>query len=92
MGNAEQWRKLSGQERGRLRRALFALKGDRCTVRLVGVCTGRAEEAHHLGDSRVVSVRDLAHMTPACRACNLAVGDPTKADPTPLQSTTDWGD
>lgn len=90
--NGAAWRALSGAERGAIRAELFRTKGTRCLVALPKVCTGRAEHAHHTGDWRVVSVRDMRFIVPACKACNLAVGDPGKGDPEPRPSRTNWGD
>lgn len=54
-------------------------------------CTGGTAEylqVHHLL-GRAVTGDDPAYLVACCRACNLATGDPTRADP-PCSPQTDW--
>jgi len=53
----------------------------RCCVQVPGVCTGVAEEVHHVkGKAYGDRPEDLL---PSCKACNLHVGQPGKVSPKP---------
>jgi hypothetical protein len=51
-----------------------------CLLALPGVCTGWAQQVHHIGDRLLVG-DDPAYLISACRACNNAIGDPTNPRP-----------
>jgi len=76
-GSTRAWRK---------RRALvLAEAGHRCQLRIPGVCTTIATEAHHVhGKSN-----DDATLAAACSPCNKAVGDPARHNP-PADPKTRW--
>jgi hypothetical protein len=82
-GSTAHWR--------RLRRAvLFANvqeHGGRCQLALPRVCTGTADQVHHMkGKAFGDNPRDLLAV---CRACNLKVGNPTRTSPAP-RPTSRW--
>lgn len=52
-------------------------------------CTHRATHAHHTR-GRQTTGDDPAHIVAACRPCNLAIGDPTKAPDPPPKPRTRW--
>jgi 5-methylcytosine-specific restriction endonuclease McrA len=79
-GSTRAWRKV--------RARVLARDGYRCRLQLPGVCTGRASHVHHLhGKARG---DDPAYLVAACAACNLKVGDPTKAPDPPCRPVTRW--
>lgn len=53
-----------------------------CTLQIEGVCTGTADQAHHVYGKGLTG-DDPIHMVAACGACNLKVGDPMRHDPMP---------
>ena len=86
------WRKGSTRAHRRARAVVLAANAvsnrGQCTLRIEGVCTGLATEAHHtLG--KAVTGDDPRHMVAACGECNRKVGDPAKHDPAP-QPRTRW--
>jgi len=81
------WAGQGGSTRAWLRRKaeVIARDGRRCQLKLEG-CTKIATTAHHtVGKS--ITGDDPRYLVAACQACNLKVGDPTKADPEPRA----WG-
>lgn len=82
------WAKGSTRAWRRTRGLVLARDGYRCRLQLE-VCTGHATHVHHT-QGRGVTGDDPRYLVAACRACNLAVGDPTKAaDPKP-EPRTRW--
>lgn len=51
----------------------------RCTLRIEGVCTGQADQVHHVKGKRYGD--DPRWMVATCKACNLHVGDPSRISP-----------
>lgn len=63
--------------------------GGKCELAIEGVCTGRAEQVHHvLGVS--VSPYDLRYLQAVCRACNNKIGDPQKYKDPPSKPLPHW--
>lgn len=61
----------------------------RCTLQIEGVCTGQATQIHHsLGVG--VTGHDPRYMQPACKECNLHVGDPLSQPNPPPRPLTNW--
>lgn len=59
-------------------------------------CTHRADvsgpyagHAHHT-HGRDITGDDMRYIVSSCAACNLAIGDPGKADDPPLRPVTQW--
>lgn len=77
-----------GSTRASRRIRLLVLRRDgwRCMVRLPGVCTARATEAHHL-DGWQPGGDNPARMVASCRPCNQRIGDPRRHDPQPRPRT-----
>lgn len=73
----------------RIKRAQILLRdGYRCRLRIAGVCTSAADCVHHTLGKGVSD--DPAHLVAACTACNVHIGQPSKAtDPSP-QPRTQW--
>jgi 5-methylcytosine-specific restriction endonuclease McrA len=70
-GSTTQWRKV----RARILADNQRTNQGRCTLHIPGVCTGQADQVHHvLG--REVSGDDPAYLAAVCRACNLKAGQP----------------
>lgn len=64
------------------------VNGGRCTLQIRGVCTGQAEQAHHvLG--RATTGDDTRYLTAVCAACNVHVGDPSAVSPR-HRSVSQW--
>lgn len=77
MSNA--WAKGSTARWRRIRAAVLLANAQenkgRCVLQIKGVCTGLADCVHHvLG--RSVTGDDPRYLVAACRACNLAIGEP----------------
>jgi 5-methylcytosine-specific restriction endonuclease McrA len=82
------WKAGSTPAWKRLRMTVLLRDSYVCQLQLPG-CTGRATSAHHvLG--RGVTGDDVAHIVAACRNCNQAVGDPSRADPPHSGRGTRW--
>lgn len=88
-GSTRRWRAI--------RRLVLARDGNRCRAHEDGLCAhapqhtcaGRFEQAHHtLG--RAITGDDVRHLVASCRACNLAIGDPTRAADPPNEGVTKW--
>ena len=77
------WEGQGGSTRAWLRRKAEVIKrdGGRCQLKLEG-CTRIAVTAHHVVGKSITG-DDPRYLVAACKACNLKVGDPTKADPEP---------
>lgn len=75
-GSTWGWRKV--------RARVLERDGYRCQLRLDG-CTVRATHVHHLHGKG--SGDDPAGLVSSCEHCNLKIGDPTRADPTPKRAT-----
>lgn len=78
---SKDWRGGSTRAWRKVRALVLARDRQRCQLRVPGVCTTVATEAHHvlgkaLGD-------DPAHLVAACGPCNKHVGDPRSLDPAP---------
>lgn len=66
----------------------LARNAGRCTLGIVGVCTGQADTAHHtLG--RAITGDDRRYVVAACAACNSKMGEPRRSSPTP-KKVTHW--
>lgn len=76
------WEKGSTHAWRKVRALVLARDGYRCQLRLEGICTTIADQVHHTV-AREISGDDPAHLVSACRACNLAVGNPRANDPQP---------
>lgn len=77
-GSTRAWRKL--------RLEVLLRDGYQCKLRVPGVCTGRADSVHHTLGKGVSD--DPAHLVAACTACNVHIGQPSKAtDPKPRPLT-----
>lgn len=83
-GSTRAWREL--------RRAILAANrietGGRCQLAIPGTCTGQANCVHHVkgkahGDNP-------KHLVPACQACNLKVGNPTRNHRPRPRPTSRW--
>lgn len=78
-GSTRRWRDL--------RAAILAANrietGGQCHLAIKGVCTGTADQVHHT-KGRARTGDNPKHLVPACKACNLKVGDPGRtATPRP---------
>lgn len=76
-GSTGRWRKI----RARVLAENLRTNHGRCTLQIRGVCTGQADQVHHVkgkenGDS-------LQWLVASCRACNLHLGQPGKRNPEP---------
>ncbi len=86
------WKGKSSRPWSRVRAAVLAenerTNDGRCTQQIRGVCTGRAEQVHHvLG--RALTGDDVRYLRASCRACNLHIGEPGKVSPRP-RPVTRW--
>lgn len=88
-GMSESWSKGSTRAWRRIRAGVLARDGYECQLRIDGVCTGRAHHAHHVR-GRAVTGDDPRWIVAACAACNLNVGDPTRAADPPNEGVTQW--
>jgi 5-methylcytosine-specific restriction endonuclease McrA len=81
------WDKQGGSTRAwrRIKAAVIERDGRRCKLQLAG-CTRIATTAHHIY-GKAATGDDPRYLVAACQACNLKVGDPSRADPEPLP----WG-
>lgn len=77
------WAKGSTRAWRRTRARVLAAAGNRCQLKIEGVCTTIATEAHHVHGKG----RDESALLASCSACNKHVGDPTRHDPTPTPRT-----
>ena len=83
-GSTRQWRTrraavlLANQEQNR----------GRCRLQIKGVCTGTANQVHHLKGKAYGD--DMRYLVAACKECNLHVGDPTRISPQPTPRSN-WG-
>ncbi|MHA6626900.1 HNH endonuclease [Pseudonocardia sichuanensis] len=76
------WAGGSTRAHRRARAHVLERDGYRCQLRIPGICTTVATQAHHtLG--KAVTGDEPAHMVASCQACNLKVGDPQTLDPPP---------
>lgn len=85
------WKRGSTRRQREVRAAILAANletnGGRCTIQLPDVCTGMAEQSHHILGYAATG-DDPRYQVAACGACNLKVGDPTRArDPAPRPAT-----
>ena len=72
--------------RWRVQRArILARDGHDCQLRIPGVCTGIADQVHHV-IGKGVSDAD-ADLVACCQACNIRVGKP---DTDPSHKVTTW--
>lgn len=63
--------------------------GGRCTVRLPEVCTGKAEQAHHvLG--KAITGNDPRYIVASCAACNQKIGNPMRRPDPPARPVSRW--
>lgn len=80
------WAKGSTTRWRRIRAAKLATNrvenGGRCTLQIVGVCTGEADTVHHTR-GRAVTGDNPKHLAAVCRACNMHVGEPSRHNPKP---------
>ena len=74
-GSTRQWR--------RTRARVLVEAGNRCQLKLDGVCAHVATEVHHVHGKG----RDESTLVAACGPCNKQVGDPTRHDPAPTPRT-----
>jgi 5-methylcytosine-specific restriction endonuclease McrA len=83
-GSTRQWRKtraavlLANQQENR----------GQCTLQIKGVCTGTADQVHHI-QGKAFGDR-ISNLAAVCRACNLKIGDPTRISPAP-RPRSNWG-
>lgn len=80
-GSTRAWRKFRS-------RILFR-DGGLCQLKLEG-CSVYADQVHHLDGVRAGLICPDDRAQAACANCNQKAGDPTKADPKPNPSTTNW--
>lgn len=83
-----------GSTRGwrRLRAAILAANametGGRCQLAVPRVCTGQADQVHHVR-GKAETGDDPRWLVACCAACNLHVGRPGRTSPTP-RPTSRW--
>lgn len=76
-GSTRRWRKL----RAAVLLANANENAGRCVLAIHGVCTGLAEQVHHVkGKAHGDRIEDLV---PCCKRCNLHVGNPGRISPEP---------
>lgn len=64
------------------------VNGGACQAGVPGVCTGEADQVHHvLG--RAVTGDDPRYLQAVCGACNRSIGEPGRASPAP-RPVTKW--
>lgn len=77
-GSTRRWRKLRAGVLGANQRD----NQGRCTLQIVGVCEGQANQVHHtLG--RGTTGDDPHHLAAVCGKCNRHVGQPERDNPQP---------
>jgi len=86
------WADRTGYRRYRANRAaILAANGMEnrglCTLQIQGVCTGAAEEVHHVKGKQYGD--DPKWMVPSCKACNLHVGQPGRGNVEPKR-VSNW--
>lgn len=82
-GSTTRWRKIRAGVLARNR----ADNQGRCTLQIVGVCTGEADQVHHTLGKQVTG-DNVAYLAAICRACNLHIGEPSRHNPTPRPIST----
>lgn len=82
-GSTYRWRRIRAGVLARNR----ADNGGRCTAGIVGVCTGEADQVHHI-HGKAVTGDDPRFLAAVCRACNLKIGSPGKHNPKPRPRST----
>jgi hypothetical protein len=82
-GSTRAWRRLRAQvlEHNRLPVRLGGNDG-RCRRALPGVCTGQADQVHHIL-GRAVTGDDARYLEAVCGPCNRFIGEPRKYEPAP---------
>lgn len=76
-GSTRHWRKV----RAAVLLANSHENKGRCVLAIPGVCTGQATQVHHVrGKAYGDRLEDLV---PACRECNLHIGQPGRVSPDP---------
>lgn len=89
---SQSWQGGSTRRWRRVRAAVLARDGYLCQVRIPGVCTGaaplRGGHVHHTQGK--ANGDDMRSLQASCPACNLHVGDVTKADDPPNKAVTKW--
>lgn len=76
-GSTYRWRRL----RAAVLLANQNANAGRCTLQIKGVCTGLADQVHHI-QGKAAGDQE-SNLAAVCRACNLAVGDPARISPAP---------
>lgn len=100
------WQSGSTSAWRRLRAAILARDHYRCRAHTEGWCNKPGVKPHtctikaHLGGphaghahhtlGKAITGDNPAHIIAACRACNLAIGDPTQGGDPPGRSATQW--
>lgn len=83
-GSTRRWRDL----RAAILAANRTETGGACQLAIPGVCTGQADQVHHVkGKAHGDNPRDLI---PACAACNGHVGNPAKHHRPKPRPTSRW--
>jgi 5-methylcytosine-specific restriction endonuclease McrA len=77
-GSTTRWRKI----RAWVLAANQADNDGKCTLQIPKICTGQATQVHHT-KGRAVTGDDPRHLAPACKECNLHVGEPGRTSPEP---------
>lgn len=83
-GSTRRWRTL----RKALLEANRLENQGRCHLAIPGVCTGTADQIHHVRGK--AQGDNPKHLVPSCKACNLKAGNPAqRASPKP-RPTSRW--
>lgn len=84
---SESWRGGSTRKWRKIREYVLIRDGYVCQVGMPGVCTGKADCAHHIY-GREAYGDDPKYIVASCTACNSRI-DPAKDNPKPKQMT-EW--
>lgn len=86
------WAKGSSRGWRRTRAAVLAANklenGGRCTLQIPRVCTGAADQVHHV-QGKAVTGDDPRYLVASCGPCNRHVGQPNRHSPKP-RPTSNW--
>lgn len=74
------WKAGSTKGWRRVRAFVLYRDGNKCQLRIKGVCTVVATQVHHLV-GRAVSGDDPKYLAASCRPCNLKIGEPAFQKP-----------
>lgn len=69
-GSTRRWRE-------KIRPVVLARDGNRCRVRVPGICTSTATCVHHTLGRHVTGDEDLRYLIASCTECNLHIGEPS---------------